>query len=530
MKTLFRIATLMIVLAFGSSLVFADPPDAVLDQKAQNYCDYVQQWASNGMGSMDGFDSMGGVCEQMYTDNTLTELQRLRGSGDSTIWTGMYLASQALRYMSTGDAEARDEVLRIARYLHYAKEITDTPGYVARFAALDVAPWNNEYAKGDKVQGLGDWAGYFWVDNTSRDQYTGWWLGLSLAYEAVDDAQMRQTIKDDFKDVIDNLVANNWNIIDQYGIADGNGAAKVLPTMQLSWTLQAASVGADPAYWDLFDELYERYKYYLWFDNFSALNAYGQYFGFNLSHNTWLQLIRLVPDRQRLAHLFNIWEIDVHDWVAHTHNAWYDSVWMAGCIRLGTCDQDEMDIVQADIENTLNIFTDAPNQAVTIVPPTIPLDQFSVWWDALAAQYPFLDAIFRIEPRTAEPHDFADRCWSDMIWQRTPYSISCNYEPDNRVGPGVDYLIAYWTSFYYGLVPSDGPYGDDDLIEPDDDDVDDDDVDDDDSVDDDVDDANDDLDDDTGDDDDDADDDQYGIPDADDSSGDDDDDDGACCG
>ena len=49
----------------------------------------------------------------MYTDETLTELQRLRGSGDSTIWTGMYLASQALRYMATGDEEAREEVLRL---------------------------------------------------------------------------------------------------------------------------------------------------------------------------------------------------------------------------------------------------------------------------------------------------------------------------------------------------------------------------------------------------------------------------------
>jgi hypothetical protein len=519
MKLLSRIITLIAVLTLGCSLALASPPDPLLHQKAQDYCDYVQQWASNGMGPMDSFASIGGVCEQMYTDNTLVELERLRGSGDSTIWTGMYLASQALRYMSTGEAEARDEVLRVARYLHYAKEITETPGYVARFAALDEAPWNNEYTKGGYVQGQGVWADYFWVDNTSRDQYTGWWLGLSLAYEAVDDAQMRQTIRDDFKDVIDNLLANNWKIVDQNGVADGNGAAKVLPTMQLSWTLQAATVGADPTYWDLFDELYEKYKLYLWIDNFSFLNVYGQYFGFNLSHNTWLQLIRLVPDRERLEHLFNIWDKDVHMWVAHTHNAWYDAVWMAGCLRLGTCDQDEMDIVEADIANTLTVFRDAPNQAVNVTPPTLPLDPISVWWDALADQYPILDTIFRIEPRTADPHDFADRCWSDMIWQRTPYHISCSGQPDNRVGPGVDYLIAYWTSFYYGLVPSDGPYGDDDLDEPDDDD----DNDDDDTADDDDDDDNDSADDDSDDDDDTS---------GDDDSSDDDDDDSdeGCCG
>jgi hypothetical protein len=95
-------------------------------------------------------------------------------------------------------------------------------------------------------------------------------------------------------------------------------------------------------------------------------------------------------------------------------------------------------------------------------------------------------------------------------------------EDPANTGPGVDWLTAYWMGVYYGLLPGDGPYGDDDLIEPTDDDADDD-------VDDDVDDDA--ADDDTGDDDanDDADDDtaETDIP----AYGDDDDDDdGGCCG
>jgi len=496
-----------------SSVVFAELPDSSLHQKAQNYNDYINQWASNGFGPYNSWPSIGGVCEQMYQDDTLAVLDRLRGSGDSTIWTGMYLAAQSLRYMATGDAQARDEVLRIAAYLHIVKEITDTPGYVARFAALDQEPWNKEYAKGGKVLGTGTYEGYFWVDNTSRDQYTGWWLGLSLAYEAVDDSDMRTTIRADFKDVIDNLLANNWKIIDQNGVADGNGAAKVLPSMQLSWTLQAASVGADDSYWQLFDQLYEKYKYYLWLDTFSWLNTYGQYYGFNLSHNTFLPIFRLIPDRARLEHLFHIWETNVRAWVKDTHNAWYDSVYLAACLRIGNCDQDMMDATVDDIRNTLTIFHGAPNQARNVTPPVIPLDPFSVWWDNLADQYPILDSIFRIEPRTAQPHDFENRCWSDMIWQRTPYHISCGSQEAVRVGPGMDYLIAYWSAFYYGLVPGDGPFGDDDLTDDDDDDDNDDDASDDDDV----------MDDD--DDDDDLDDDDAApIPGA------DDDDDGGCCG
>ncbi len=522
MKT--RLILLCLALTFFcfASAGRAMEPDPALHQKARDYCDYIQQWASNGWGELEGFESAGGVCEQMYTDDTLTELERMRGSGDSTIWSGMYLASQALRYMATGDEEARQEVLRMAAYLHVVKDITDTPGYIARYAARDEDFWNQEHVGGDRYfQGEGPYEGYFWVGDTSRDQYTGWWLGLSLAYEAVDDESMRATIRADFKDVIDTLIENNWMIVDNLGIIDGNSAATVLPSLRMSWVLQAASVGADESYWDLWDELFEQFKNFLWIDTFSWFNAYGQYFGFNLNHNTFLPIFRLAPKAEQLEHIWEIWNVNVRQWTEWTHNAWFDSVYLAGCNRLGTCDPEEVEAVADDIYNTLTVFADAPNRAFTGDPPDLPLDPFSVLMNELEDQYPFLRDLFDISLRTRDPHDFEDRCWSDMIWQRTPYHIDCTAQPGNRVGPGVDYLIAYWTAFYYGAVPSDGPYGDDDLI--DDDDADDDTAS-----------PDDDVDDDAGDDDDDdaasPDDDDDETPLSDSGGSDDDDDDGSCCG
>lgn len=481
--------TLALLLVFSLTATAAEP-DPVLHQKAMNYIDYIQTWASNGFGPYDEWDSLGGVCEQMYTDETLTELERLRGSGDSTIWSGMYTASQALRYLSTGDEAAREEVRRMATYLHLVKDVTQTPGFVARFVALDEEPWNREYGVDHphKVLGEGEYAGYYWVDDTSRDQYTGWWLGMSMAYEALDDEEIRAMIRADLKDVIDTLKENRWLIYDQNGVAHGNGAAKVLPSMQLSWVLQAAACDADPTYWDLFYELLDKYWSYLWLDTFSWLNTYGQYYGFNLSHNTFLPLFRLTPDRASLEHLWKIWTFNVRKWTEWTHNAWFDAVYLAGCHRLGTCDPEEVEGIAADVNNTLTLFHDAPNQAFTGDPPDLPLDQFSVFMSNLEDMFPFLEDLFGIDERTRDPHDFADRCWSDMIWQRSPYHISCNTEPANRVGPGMDYSIAYWMAYYYGIVPGDGPYDDDDPTDddddtaPDDDTSDDDDDDDDDST------------------------------------------------
>ena len=443
MRSPLTIACILVLLTTGTCASAENP---TLREKAQHYCDYVQEWASG---------SRGGVCEQMFTDDSLTELDRLRGSGDSTIWTGMYLASQALRYMATGEEEARREVLRIAAYLHEVKEITKTPGYIARYAALDEEPWNREYGDDHpaKIPGTEPYDGYFWIDNTSRDQYTGWWLGLTLAHEAVDDAAMRGRIETDFKDVIDTLVANNWFIVDQNGVVDGNGAAAVLPSLRLSWVLQAASVGADPSYWDLFEELYDQFAGYLWIDTFSFPNKYAQYFGFNLSHNTWLPVFRLLQDQDKLSHIFRVWKANVRQWVAGTHNAWFDAVYLAGCRHSGGCSEDEVGLVADDILNTLTVFRDSPNRAFSSTPPELPIDPLSLQWEELEQAFPFMEEVWNMSPQTLEPHDFADRCWSDMVWQRSPYHISCPDQPSNRVGPGVDYLIAYWTAHAYGLLP-----------------------------------------------------------------------------
>lgn len=460
----------------------ASEPDPVLHQKAYDYVNWLLA---------QDFWGWGGVSEMQFTDETLVELEHLRGTGDSCIWTGMYLGSQALRYISTGDQEAADEVHRIADYLHILLDITDTPGFVARYAAPDEDPWNREYPPGDehKVLGVGPYEGAFWVDHTSRDQYTGWFYGLTLAYEATDDPDLQAQICADESDVIEALRANNWKIVDQYGQIWS--ASYVLPSMRLSWLAQAAHVcGEDEEYWALFDEQYEKFKTYLWLDTFSFFNKYSQYYGFNLAHTNWFNLFRLVPDRQRLQHLYRVWDYNIRRWTKDTHNAWFDAAHLIGCTRAGMCDEGELDHVMEEISTTLTDFQDAPNQAFNHECEELPLDPFSVLWDRLEDLIPFLEDIFNIDPQTKEPHEFADRCWSDMVWQRTPYHVTCrHYDVLNQVGPGVDYMVAYWSSYYYGFLPGDGPFGDDDPIDDDtaiDDDTFDDDAIDDDAVDDDL--------------------------------------------
>ncbi len=260
----------ILIISF-SPFAQADSFDPILHQKAQDYTDWVIQWHSTGLG---------GVSDIYFTDETRTEIYRTGGSGDSTDWTAMYLVTQSIRYIVTGEQEAKDEVLRIAAYLHIVKDITGDPGYIARYAAPDEAPWNSEYPGQEGIYpGEGDYEDDFWIGRTSRDKYISWFWGLTWAYDAVDDPDMRAVIRQDFDDVIQTLIGNNWQIVDPW--EDTWPAANIADDLKMSLLVQAAHVIDTPEYWQLVDQAYEQGKYFIWLSTFGFFNKYMDYFAFN---------------------------------------------------------------------------------------------------------------------------------------------------------------------------------------------------------------------------------------------------------
>ncbi|MCZ7583626.1 MAG: hypothetical protein M5R36_10020 [Deltaproteobacteria bacterium] len=269
--------------------------DPTLHQKAQDYTDWLIEWHSTGLG---------GVSDIVFTDETRTEIYRTWGAGDSEDWTATYLVTQAIRYLVTGETQARDEVLRIASYLHVVKDITGDPGYIARYAAPNEAPWNVEHIGADNLYvGEGEYADDFWLGHESRDKYITWFWGLAWAYEAVDDAAMRQTIRDDFRDVVDTLVSNNWIIVDPWG--DTYAAASVGAGIRIPILAQVARVLDDPEYTALFDEEYEKARNTLGLSMFAFFNKYFEYFAFINNYSSVQGLFHAMPDRERFTHFFH---------------------------------------------------------------------------------------------------------------------------------------------------------------------------------------------------------------------------------
>ena len=409
----------------------------------------------------------GGTVETTFTDETRTEVSSYCCYNDSCEWTGMYLSSQAFRYHVTGDQAVRQNVIRIARSLSGNLHVTGTPGFIARYwAPLDplVYPGDDwcDHPDTDRCHRVetGDYAGHFWWGETSRDMYNGWFMGLVLAYDLVDDEQMRETIKNDMTLVLDQLTANNWMIIDEAG-EPSTMAPEVLPGFRVAWlTIGYHVTGEQRFKKELQKWLLDSRRNVFRLLNISFMNRYTQYYGNCLSHEMWLNLLRLGRvyfSRSDFEFLLNLFETQVHSFARLSHNPWFNGVFMGqGDYRPGASGDPYYEQLVGDLSD----FREAPHYRYYLPerdPATYELDPLSIFFHDLMIQYPALIELMglvRFQAETAFP--IRQQCTSDFIFQRNPFQIeACGSDDPSHVYAGVDYLISYWLASYHGFISKD---------------------------------------------------------------------------
>jgi hypothetical protein len=389
---------------------------------------------------------------------------------DSTIWTGTYLAAEAFRYAVTGDPEAKENAARAIRTLDHFLKVTKRPGYLARFSGPLTPPYWSYL--GGSCSDTGKHPCYpftgtdgkpaFWMGGTTRDQYTGWFFGMGVAYRLIDDPELQALIREDVKEVIQAL--RGWNYkIQGPGCSPAESGTDVLPSMQLSWHLVAAYVLADdPTYCEWYEERVKKVLPLALADNYSFLNKYMQYYGFNLDFLNNYNLILLEPNAERRKAYLDAFRDGAYRFVRGTGNSFYDFVAMAVS---GTADQQTLD---AD-RQSLALFQPAPNVMRYIQPPKpVRLSRTS---RVLARLEEFLSHFGlkqEIYAQAAAPYLLNQWCPDDFLWQQSPYLTCCfdtctpgeksnpacggNQLQINEVYPGADYLVAYWMGRYHGFL------------------------------------------------------------------------------
>ena len=156
----------------------------------------------------------GTVLDPMYASTASTQITGYTRCGDSATWTGHYLAAEAFRYRVTRSTDALNNVRGAIAGI---KSLVDVTGN--NLLARCLVPSNSTYAAGISSEeahngiytnrSMGD----IWVGNTSRDQYSGVFFGLGVAYDMVDDTAIRNSISDLVTRMLDYLTGHAWTLI-----------------------------------------------------------------------------------------------------------------------------------------------------------------------------------------------------------------------------------------------------------------------------------------------------------------------------
>mgnify|MGYP001206634418 CR=1 FL=1 len=130
---------------------------------------------------------------------------RYRSAGDSTIWTGAYIAAQVYRYRVTSDTAALDNLEKALRAFVQLHEMAGSTGFVGRAFGT-----REELGNSPDIQpGVGSYSHLFFKADTSRDQYTGIFMGCALAWPLIRDEQLRRDLQKMIGAAAHNLKQNN---------------------------------------------------------------------------------------------------------------------------------------------------------------------------------------------------------------------------------------------------------------------------------------------------------------------------------
>jgi len=408
----------------------------------------------------------GGQVGVVFKDKSYTTPIYYQDFGDSCIWTGVYLGSQAFRYSITKSPEAFQNVKKAVNHLAGLLHVTYTEGYIARYWGPQNPIIYNEQEcmKNTRCHKVNDgpYKGNYWIGGTTKDQYSGWFFGMSLAYDLVHDNEIREIIRKCVIEVVDKLIKNKWIILDEKGkytvLSAGERPTAVY---QISWLLIAFDVSGDHKY---IEEANSRVGYFdllkmkiLSVSEFS--NLYMQYYGHNLAHTTWYNLLRLgkiyLP-KTSYEKLKEIFTNNIHDRVKLTHNAWFNAIFMTQ----GNYDSAKQPEFLMQLRQDLQDFRAAPNFMYHLPnrdSSTYTLDPVTSW----IKYFPQLQSILRlikfsIKPQASKAFPIKLQCSSDFIFQRSPFEIyECGYDAPMITEPGIDYLASYWLSVYHGLIKID---------------------------------------------------------------------------
>ncbi|WP_296807961.1 hypothetical protein [Thiocapsa sp.] len=435
----------------------------------------------------------GGVMSGQFTDDTYAQVKSYGGERDPAIWTGAYLAAQALRLQVTGAADAADQLAETLRVLHRWWRISGDAGYLARFAAPAESPEavlatlpaeDPEVIRDVPYEG----ALWHWRGRVSRDQYQGVLLGMSLAYEATSDPGIRQLIREDVATFAEQLMRRERKRVKviingssnfsttlelQHAVYTDDETPDGIPILNIRTSPFEAEGSGMVVFWPNPGEILREIPALGWLPDVLlpsqaiqlaatfrvALQVTAGVPGYEARHaallahyeeqvETWLDIATGWENTNQCSatyHGLNIAFMPIYNWVRLEDDP----------MRRARLQRDVLrDALWSAVEDHKNVFF-----SLIYAAQAAPEDSVEALIDAHLAQL----ALFPSPPQTAEALDVRwkypedpecpglsaiatdvdDRAGATFIWERQPWKLVDPGAP-NVAFAGVDYLLAYW--------------------------------------------------------------------------------------
>ena len=259
-------------------------------------------------------------------------------------------------------------------------------------------------------RGSVDGVDYYWIGNTSRDQYIGVFFGLSVAYDHL--PEDRTIIRDIGTRLLDRVLADGWSVF--------NTSFLLRPDQQLA-LLQIGRQINPERFRAPYEEL-RRIAIGIGLPiSLEAFDEHESYFKFNLDAIALYSLLRLEEESPRRS-----------DYIA-TYRTF-----------------------RSIIADHGNAFFNVIDRAV--IGPNAQRDAETVRLMAQWLERPrrdlYVDLRGKYEAcgsdRACDPIPVAERVRTDFLWQRSPYLLFGG--GSGRIEtPGIDFILPYWMGRYYGM-------------------------------------------------------------------------------
>jgi hypothetical protein len=365
----------------------------------------------------------GTIIDPIFRSASSQEIVGYTRGGDSAIWTGHYLAAEAFRYKVTASPEALANVLKALRGIRALRVVTGTDLLARCLVPTDwpfASSITHEEAGHGIHDGVVDGQSYRWVGDTSRDQYSGVFFGLGVAYDMVEEPEVRALIHDEVTALLDFLLHNNWAVV-----MPNHSISTVFwgrSDQQLSFLQVGRRVNPER-----FDPIYASYRsqsaaLVIAPIALESLNDYSSYYKFNIDEANLYNLIRLEETAKNRKRYMKAYKI-LRRTLADHRNAYFNMIDRGLKEPDGARDDETRGLLEDWLKR--------PRRDVAV-------DN--------RGKYPACG-----NSRACDAIAVADRVPTDFIWQRNPFDLVGGGAGTIETA-GIDYILPYWMARYYGVI------------------------------------------------------------------------------